>query len=87
MKKIILSLILVLSSCVFISCDTDEYTYTLTYEIYWNSNNVDRKTVVCTYPISIESYKGTNKIYTYEYGFVESTTAPIKKISYTKKKK
>ena len=70
------------------SCsDSDEYTYTLVYEIYWSGNYVERKTVTSREYIVFGSFRGTNKIHTVEDGWIEETSAPIRKVSYTKSRK
>lgn len=83
-ETILLSLFIILT-LTFVSCDTNDYEYTLTYEIYWNSNTVEKKTIKSKDHIRIRSYEGTNSITTYEQGRIISTTAPIRIISYTKK--
>ena len=83
-ETILLSLFIILT-LAFVSCDTNDYEYTLTYEVYWNSNTVEKKTIKSKDYISVESYEGTNSITTYEQGRIVSTTAPIRVISYTKK--
>ena len=83
-EVILLSLFIILT-IPFVSCDTNDYEYTLTYEVYWNSNTVEKKTIKSKGYISVESYKGTNSIITYEQGRILNTTAPVRVISYTKK--
>lgn len=73
----------ILSSCSSDS-NSDEYTYTLVYEIYWSGNHVECKTVTSSNCITIASFRGTNKIGTVEKGWIEETSAPIRKVSYTK---
>ena len=80
---IIIAVPLVLSGCV---SDSD-YSHILVYEIYWGGNCVEGKTITSDEQIIIGSYRGTNRIYTVEQGYVENTSAPIRKISYTKSRK
>lgn len=92
MKRIYLFIVLIafitafsLSGC---TSDSDsEYIYTLVYEIYWGGNYVERKTITSNECIIMGSCRGTNRIYTVEKGYVEDTSAPIRKVSYTKSKK
>ena len=77
---IVLALMLTIVGC---SSDTD-YVYNLTYEIFWSGNYVEQKTITSEDEITVISYKGTNQIYTTEKGLVENTSAPIRKVSYTK---
>lgn len=88
MKMKIILMICAMFGALATSCSNpDEYTYTLVYEIYWSNNHVERKTVTSCDCITIASFRGTNKIGTVEKGWVEETSAPIRKVSYTKSRK
>lgn len=88
MKTRLSLLICILFKILATGCSSDnEYTYTLVYEIYWNGNYIERKTVTSGEHITFGSFRGTNVISTVENGRIEETSAPIRKVSYTKSRK
>lgn len=85
MKTRLVLLACILFGILVTGCSSDnEYTYTLVYDIYWNGNDVERKVISSRDCITFTSFRGTNMVGTVEEGWVEQTSAPIRKISYTK---
>ena len=92
MKKIIAIL---LALALFASCKPKyDYEGTITYKVYYPENTVTK-----TYTgdgnkdvsYSLSSYRGSNDLYFKfkkgAYATIESTTAPIEVVSFTKEKK
>lgn len=86
-KKLKLILLIGFTALAAGCSNSSDYTYTLVYEIYWNSNYTERKTISSDSPIIITSHRGTNLVGTDEDGWVEQTSAPIRKIKYFKRLK